>query len=110
MWHHGTIKIDGAEIATSWKSHGGQVVAVDLRPEVAFAARIDIDGTAYIQTSHGTSHGDRRTATVMTVAEHERQQAEIAEADAKAKAEFEGKPWPAEPETREAKRGKSRQG
>lgn len=97
MWRHGKVNLNGSLLETSWKVAGGAVVAIDI-PRGQTAGTGDdfiIDGVHYVRENlGGEDFGDRMTVPLITRTEMERRLTEIEDAKAKAKAEFEGKPWP----------------
>lgn len=111
MWHYGTLKIGDKEVSTSWKSAAGRIVAADLPAGTAMDAKIVIDDAVFvIRDMSRQVHPDRVTFPLVTQAEMDALVAAAERDAAKARAEFEGKPWPHVAEKREAARGKSRQG
>lgn len=111
MWRHGKVNLNGSLLETSWRVGDGVVTAIDIPRGMTAGDGDDfiIDGTHYVRENRGgEDFGDRRTVPLITRAEMERRLAEIEEAKAKAKAEFEGKPWPpVTAETKTAAKAKS---
>lgn len=95
MWNYGMIILNGEIHETAWKLIGGAVAYVDLPPGTDMTAAIEIEGTAYVIASMSREDfGDRITVPLMTRAAMDAIAAAQVEAAAKAKADFEGTPWP----------------
>lgn len=94
MWTHGEVKVDGVVHVTSVKSKDGRVVAIDLKPPYTQETKIDIGNAVYFVNGIGEKHPDRETVPVISKEERDSILAEIAASEAKAKAEYEGKPHP----------------
>lgn len=109
--------LNGVPHETSWRTRDGVVTGVDVPPGTALDAAIVIDNAEYvIENMKREDFGDRVTVPLISRAEMDVRLKETADALAKAKADFEGKPWPpvAEPVEQPsdqpvgAARGKSR--
>lgn len=95
MWRHGNVNVNGDIVGTSWKVIGGHVVAIDLPKATAPDVDIMIDGQRYAIEHLGRQElSDRVTVPLITRDEMDRRTAESEAERAKARAEFEGRPWP----------------
>jgi len=95
MWHYGNVNVNGALVETAWDTNDGAVTRVDLPASTAMDARIIINDVTYIiRDMRREAHPDRVTFPLITQAEMDAIIAEQEWAKAKAKADFEGKPWP----------------
>ena len=95
MWNYGHVNVNGELVETAWDVHSGKATRVDLPPATAMDAKIIIDDVTYIiRDMSRETHADRVTVPLITQAEMDAIIAEQEWAKAKAKADFEGKPWP----------------
>lgn len=95
MWSYGNVNVNGAMVETAWDVHDGEVKRIDLPANTGMDAKIIIDGVTYIiRDMSREAHPDRTTYPLITQAAMDAIIAEQEWAKAKAKADFEGKPWP----------------
>jgi len=95
MWRHGKVNVNGDLLETSWKTADGVVTHINLPGGSAPDVDINIDGTRYVRENLMAEHlADGMTVPLITREEMERRLKADADAIAKARADYEGKPWP----------------
>ncbi len=97
MWRHGKVNVNGGLVDTSWKVVDSAVVAINLpkSPAPDVDAAIFIDGAEHVRENIMIEEfPDHVTVPLITRAEMDRRIKEAEDARAKAKAEYEGRPWP----------------
>jgi hypothetical protein len=95
MWRHGKVNVNGDLVDTSWKTSDGVVTHINLAADAAPDVDINIDGTRYVRENLMAEQlADGITVPLITRDEMERRVKADADARAKARADYEGKPWP----------------